>query len=460
MVHINSATLPNGQEEPDAESVFDDGVEDSVESDGPKEANEQKGNASDQGASDQEASDQGAVAQGSQDEGTTEQGTPGQGTAEQGAATQSTTGSGAPGQGATEQDTSVLPSHSSEIFLLRRRHRMLEDGAELTCVVTVHCFSTCDLTGETVLIRSNDDPSNEFLVTLTTFNRIENETHEFVLKTGVDPGTYSWTATFSNAGFYGKNHSEVSSTLSFNYTPHALSLAIWNVPTFLEGGESMVIRVGARCSHACSLAGRKVMILDKQGTVLAENVLGDELWPGSEALYSTELSLKAPLEEGIHNFSACIEGWAGEGVEGDGAADAGAEKAAEAGGAEAAGAEAAGAGAEEAAGAEAAEAGAPGHSSATSSFVVSVVKPPENHMRITVIDKATQKPLEGAWATIHPYRLPSDEKGQVELPMKKGKISLMVKAEDYYTYKSEVITTGDAELLVELELKPHYAEDF
>src|SRR5262252_6677891 len=90
--------------------------------------------------------------------------------------------------------------------------------------------------------------------------------------------------------------------------PHAVQLTVWGVPSAAVAGERFRLVVGARCSAGCDLRGRELCIFDQEGSPAGTGKLGDDVWPGTEALYFAEIEARAPLATGSHQWEAKIDG--------------------------------------------------------------------------------------------------------------------------------------------------------
>src|SRR6266403_1463334 len=78
---------------------------------------------------------------------------------------------------------------------------------------------------------------------------------------------------------------------------HQTSLAVWDIPT-PAAGERFSIKVGAKSSAGCALGARRVEVLDGEAVVAAAH-LGCAPWPGTDALFWTEVELRAPDQPGL-----------------------------------------------------------------------------------------------------------------------------------------------------------------
>src|SRR5437763_1402603 len=84
-------------------------------------------------------------------------------------------------------------------------------------------------------------------------------------------------------------------------TLHQTSLAVWDIPT-PAAGELFSINVGVKSSAGCALGGRRIEVFDGEAVVAAAH-LGDAPWPSTDALFWTEVELRAPDQPGLATFS-------------------------------------------------------------------------------------------------------------------------------------------------------------
>jgi hypothetical protein len=90
-----------------------------------------------------------------------------------------------------------------------------------------------------------------------------------------------------------------------------ISLAVWDVPMPAVAGESFAVKVGARASSGKALGGERIEVTDDSGAVLASAALGQQPWPGSEALYWVALDVPAPRDRPVAHFTARLAANAG-----------------------------------------------------------------------------------------------------------------------------------------------------
>ena len=183
---------------------------------------------------------------------------------------------------------------------------------------------------------------------------------------------------------------------------HAVELTVWNVPSAAVGGERLKFVVGARCSSGCDLGGRELSIFDHEGALAGTVKLGDEVWPGTEALYFAEVELTAPHETGTHQWEAKI-----------------------------------------------------GDSSLP--LIVRVVTAPDCEVTVRAVDRETQAPIEGARVVMHPYRAVTDENGIARVRVAKGQYDILVSGSQYVAACVSVDVTADMITGAELDADQPWA---
>src|SRR5712675_859583 len=159
---------------------------------------------------------------------------------------------------------------------------------------------------------------------------------------------------------------------------HHLRQAAGDQP--VTAGDPFAIKVGAKSSGDCHLAGRRIAVRDAAGAVVASGRLGDTPWPGTSALFWTEMQLRAPTQPGLATYTAQFDS---------------------------------------------AELELP-HDGASSSFTVAVTEPPAHLLTVKVIAKETAAPIEDAQIRLGPHRAATDCAGLAEVRMPKGRYELQV----------------------------------
>ena len=265
--------------------------------------------------------------------------------------------------------------------------------------------------------------------------------------------------------------------------PDAARVVVWDVPAVIAHGKRFTVKIGVTCSSARRSDGRQVEVRDHEGGIRATATVGEEPWPGTDALYHAEVALVAPEAEGLYTWEAtAVTGAAA--APGDGSATGGAAEpggvaetggAVEPGGVAATGgaaepsrvvttggaAEPSGAmttgGAVEPSGAvEPAGAADPGgaanpHTVGRARFGVRVVPAPECCVTVVALDAASRTPVEGARVVAHPYRAVTDERGMAELQVPAGEYRLFVSGRGCIPFRFDGAVTADTTIRAELE---------
>jgi hypothetical protein len=194
-----------------------------------------------------------------------------------------------------------------------------------------------------------------------------------------------------------------------NDTLHQTSLAVWDIPT-PAAGERFSVKVGAKSSAGCALGARRVEVLDGE-TVVAAGQLGDAPWPGTDALFWTEVELQAPGKPGLVTLSVRFD---------------------------------------------AAELDA-AHEGASSSFNVSVIAKPEHTLTVKVV--AHEVPVEDAIVRLGPTRASTDASGVATLKLAKGRYELVVWKAGYDAPVTPVTIDADAFVQIDVRTVPQADPD-
>jgi hypothetical protein len=291
---------------------------------------------------------------------------------------------------------------------------VVDAGAEITLQAKVSCAPACDLRGHVLLIK-DDAGGNAGSIELTEFDGETNETGELIVKAPVRPGGYAWIAVCPAVAKEGISYAEASTPVSFTVKPHTANVVAWDIPSAIVVGERFRIKVGIKCSAECRLANRSFGIYDHEGARLATGTLSDTIWPGTSALYVSEVELHAPAAEGLYAWTV-----SGPSTE---------------------------------PGAERSDAAIP-HDESVTSFGVRVVSRPEYVVKVETVDKLSQTPLSGARVVMHPYKAVTDERGVAEVRVAKGAYRLFVSQTRYVTYGLPLDVDADMTARAELYLEP------
>lgn len=191
---------------------------------------------------------------------------------------------------------------------------------------------------------------------------------------------------------------------------HEVSLAVWDIPTATAGGRFR-IKAGAKSSAGCALNGGRIEVLDGDGAVLAQAVLGDEPWPGTAALYWAKLELAAAGAPGTMALAVRFDG----------------------GGLEAP------------------------HQGASAALRVSVMAEPEHVLTVTVASGGM--PVEEATIRLGAVRATTDGAGVATVELAKGHYQLVVWKAGYDIAPLPLAIEADAAVAVEARALPQHDPD-
>jgi len=284
-------------------------------------------------------------------------------------------------------------------------------GADIILKLKVSCAAGCDMRGVPVEVTA---PDGEVMTSeLASFDARINETGEIALKAPLWVGEHVWSVSFPPHESEGGVHEQKTLSICVRTKPHATSLAVWAIPSPVVMGERFNVKVGAKSSAGCELKGKTIEICDEIGTMTARGSLGETPWPGTSALYWTEVELVAPAREGICSWSLKFE---------------------------------------------AAELETP-HDGASAQFSFAIVKPPEHRLTIKVIDKDTKAPIENAQVRLGAYRAATDQSGLAEVDLPKGIYDLDVWKVGYEAPSTSVEVDEDITVQVEVLTVPEENPD-
>ena len=281
----------------------------------------------------------------------------------------------------------------------------VDAGADMTLKGKVTCSLAGDLRGKTLLIMDQDGALAES-IELTEFDGETNETGEFVVKAPLRPGAYTWLAVCPAYVTAGISREETSAPFSFTVKPHSTRVVVWDAPSTIECGEKFSVKLGVKCSSECRPDGWTVEVRDQDGKKRATATLSGEPWPGTAALYYTEVDLSAPDTEGLYAW----------------------------------------------------EAKAPvddldiPHAECIARFGVRVVPTPECLLTVVAIDMESQTPVKGAKVVVHPYKAFTDERGVAEVRVPEGEYRLFVSGKNYFPFRSDGEMKTDVTIRAELAL--------
>ena len=201
--------------------------------------------------------------------------------------------------------------------------------------------------------------------------------------------------------------------------PHPTSLAVWAVPSPVVVNSRFTVTVGVKCAAACPLAGQRVVVRDETGAAVGAGRLGETPAPGTRALYAADVTLDAPVGEGIHAWTATFAAPPESESESPAAARS-----------------------EPPAGA------ATRHAEARATFGFRTAGPPEHRVTVTVLDRETDAPLRNVEVQLGVYRASTGEDGQARVEVPAGRYDLTLRKAGYAPHAGSVAVHGNVALRV------------
>jgi hypothetical protein len=301
--------------------------------------------------------------------------------------------------------TKDLQTHATTIELCEPAPAELAVGTDFVLQVRLSCAAGCDLGGLPVTVT---DPDGLAATIAPRAGPASEAPREIALKAPPQAGEHVWSIRFAPHESGGVRHEECTLPVSVSTKPHATSLAVWAVPSPVVMGERFSVKVGAKSAAGHELRGQKIQISDPTGAVIAQGSLQDTPWPGTSALYWTEVEVPAPEQEGMF---WCAVDFA------------------------------------------AAEVEAP-HERSSSRFSVAIVRPPEHRLTIEVVEKDTKAPIEDAQVRLGAYGAATDPSGRAEIALPNGSYELTVWKVGYEAPGRTVDIHDDVGVQVEVVIVP------
>jgi hypothetical protein len=289
----------------------------------------------------------------------------------------------------------------------------VDAGAELTVTARVSCPHGCDLRGQSISIRAQDD-TELASAKLAEFDGNAYIARTLVLQAPLEVGEHIYRAVLAAQEKDGVLHEEASTEFSFAAKAHAAYVHVWDGPSTIAAGERFRLKVGIKCSAGCKLAGRQFTIFDDEGARVGAGSLLDDVWPGTSALYFAEVEAEAPRTTGDYKWQVKIPR---------------------------------------------SDFGVP-HEAGSFTFAVKVVSPPDYEVTVEAFDSEKQIPIEGAHVLLHPYRALTDQRGVAKLKVAKGTYKLFVSGFNYIAYENIIDVAADVTTRAELAAEPEGQEDY
>lgn len=301
-----------------------------------------------------------------------------------------------------------VQTHSTHLELSEPAPPELPIGSDLTVQVKVSCRSGCDLRALPLAVTGPDGQAAMIPPSPDHDAASEEDARDIALEAPLAVGTHTWTIRFASHESDGIRHEECTLPVCVTTKPHATSLAVWAVPSPVVMRERFRIKVGAKSAAGCRLGGTKVLVSNQNGSLIAQGSLQDTPWPGTSALYWTEVEVPAPSQEGMFWYTVSFA-----------ATDV-----------------------------------ATPHEQSSSKFSVAIVRPPEHRLTIEVFERDSKAPIEDAQVRLGAYRAATDPSGRAEVAMPKGTYDLTVWKVGYEAPVRTVDVREDASVQVEAVIVP------
>ncbi len=303
------------------------------------------------------------------------------------------------------KDLSAQPiTHSTTIELSEPVPAELPVGSALVLQIGVSCPAGCDLAGLPLMLTG---PGGE-VTTIEPCSDHALAPRAIAVNMPSQVGQHVWSIRFPAHESAGVRHAEGTLAVSVRTKPNATSLAVWAVPSPVVMGERFSVKVGAKSAAGCELGGRKIQISDQSGRLLGQGALQATPWPGTSALYWTEVEVPAPDREGMF---WCTVNFAATDTETP-------------------------------------------HEGSSSKFSVAIVRPPEHRLTIEVLEKDTKAPIEDAQVRLGAYGAATDPSGRAEVALPNGSYELTVWKVGYDTPGLTVDVHDDVSVQVEAVIVP------
>lgn len=282
-------------------------------------------------------------------------------------------------------------------------------GADFELTVVLSCPTGCDLSSVPIEVRAPDGVTTRVKATESDVARVR----KIALKAPLQADEHIWCISCAEHESGGWHHNAALVRVPVRTRPYETSLAVWAIPSPVVTGQPFAIKAGAKSAAGCNLAGTRITVCDEAGVALASDALGDTPWPGTAALYWTELALIAPAEAGIFSWSVRFA---------------------------------------------AADLELP-HRSTSSHFSIAIVRPPEHRLTVRVIEQNTATPIENAQLRIGAYRTATNGSGLAELMLPKGVYDLDVWKSGYEAPTTPVAVDDDLTVEVVIAAVPEENPD-
>ena len=296
-------------------------------------------------------------------------------------------------------------------------------GAPFSFTITLETASGCDLAGSPFHVT---DEAGEIVARglLPSIIRMTPESEAYDPRHGpVDMrdsaeitvtapkkiGSFAWTFTLPEHVTGNIRHGAASLAIGFATKQHSGSLAVWHNPTPVAVGAMFRFKAGARCTAGCPLSGETIEVVNADGAIVAQAVLGKIPWQGTRGLYWTTVAVSAPAVAGHFRWSVRMV---------------------------------------------APERSLPHGTPSPASFSFVAMNPPEHLVTIEMVEQETGAPIPNAQVRLGPHRAATDEGGLARFRLPGGDFKLMIRKEGREASEQVLKVDRDLELKFEAKAVP------
>ena len=209
-----------------------------------------------------------------------------------------------------------------------------------------------------------------------------NETDDICIFAPKESGEYGLRAIVSSIGDDGEARDLVAADFSILVQTHTVHLSVFETPSAIPANSPFTIKLAARCSAGCNLGGQSLRIHEVTSENLYITQLGHERWPETDALYTCEAKLTAPVEAGSYSLQLIAEKWTLD---------------------------------------------LP-HTTKILDLLLNCVEPPDCIINLQIVRFSDKIPIRGATVVAHPFRSMTDVNGMATLQVPKGTYEVLVSA--------------------------------
>ena len=286
----------------------------------------------------------------------------------------------------------------------------VEVDAPLELAFRVACPHGCDLRGLPVEIAAGE----RLLASGSLAERDgpANVSGAIELRAPRRTGEHDWTARFAGHEAGGAAHAASALPIRLRTVPHACSVNAWGPSGPVAAGGALEVHVGVRCVRGCRLTGARVALLDAAGATVGAGMLGRQPWPGTEALYWTAVSARAPAAEGVHAWTAVLT-------------DASTELP---------------------------------HAAPPAAFGLRTGRPCEHRAAVRVVEAASRAPVAGVHVRIGPYEAATAADGVATVAVPAGVFEVSIRKDGFRARPLPLTVDRDLTLDIEARTAPTQAE--